>query len=477
MTKSADISLGRETLISFVAKVVHAVIGFAGIIIFYRLLGPTTVGRYYTILAGVILTGQVTNGVYNAIRKRVSEAKTSISTYLGVGFITWVLQLPLAVLGAVVVLKFIGEITPRGVALTVVMVLSHTLFTLINRVYAASHPGSSMWVDTVRSLLTFAFQVGLILNGFGVVGLMTGYFAAAFISALGVWIKLGVVPSVPSRQAFERVYEFARWSVPTTFTVDLYRRLDVLILSALVGSTAVGLYEPALRLTVPATFVSMSVGTSLTVKASGLSSLGRGVVEDTKNALSYTSLLAIPLFFGAVSIAEPLMRTVYGPSATAGTVALVGLALFQVFNSFRIPFESVFDGINRPDLRFYVSVLAVIVNIPGAIYLGLRFGLEGVVAATILAEGVRVLALQVLAYRLFDDFMITRSVVEQVFSGLAMYLVVEAVLASGFTIHSWTSLIAILAVGGATYFVVLAAISQHFKQTVRNTLGQFAPST
>jgi O-antigen/teichoic acid export membrane protein len=476
-SNSANLSLGRETVIGFGAKLVLAAIGFAGIVIFYRLLGPKTVGEYYTILAGVLLAGQVVNGLSNAIRKRVSEVDTSAAEYLGAGLLAWSIQLPLAVVVGFVVLRVVSEMTPTHVALAVGMLASHTLFALVNRVYAASgYPGKSTWADAIRSLLTFGAQVGFVLYGLAELGLMAGYLLATLVSAAGVWGRLQLVPTVPTRRALSRLYDFARWSIPTTFTEDLYRRVDVLILSALVGSTAVGLYEPALRLTIPATFVSMTVGTSLTVKASGLSSLGRDVFQDLKNAVSYTSVFAIPLFFGAVAIAEPLMRTVYGPSATAGATALMGLALFQLFNSFRIPFDNVVDGIDRPELRLFISALTVAVNVPGAVYLGVRFGLEGVVLATILAEAVRVLAFQAVSYRLFGEFVLPRPLVEQVASGGVMYLVVEFVRSSGLVITGWPWLVAVLAIGGATYFLVLTLISPHFKLTVQNTLAQFTGS-
>ena len=475
---TASLSLGREALIGFVAKILLAGMGFAGIVVYYRFLGPETLGIYYTDLAAAKIASKFVDGVASAIQKRVSEAQTELGEYLGIGFSVYVVVVAAGGVAAYVLEPilsgfFVSEAHLWG---GVGIFASLGLFTLLNQVYAgAGYPGRSFWTDTVRSFLTLVLQLGLLLAGFREFALIYGFISATLAVSVGIVLLIGVRPMFPSKTAVERTWTFARWSVPASFTRSLYGRVDVLILASLVGSMAVGLYEPAHRLTVPATFIAASAGNSLTVKASGLNSLGESVENDLRNAVSYSALFAVPLFFGALAMPKALMRTIYGPSATAGAVALVGLALFQVFNSFQLPFDKVITGIDRPEIGLAVGVVTVGVNVVLGIYLAPMYGLEGVVAATVLSEVLRVTIFQLVLRRLFGSFIVTRPVIEQLGSAAVMFLAVQGALLV-IPIKSVLSLGLVVSFGGMVYFSVLLAVSPHFRLTLDNVLGDFVPN-
>jgi O-antigen/teichoic acid export membrane protein len=472
-SRTASLSLGREASVALFAKFALAVLGFVGIVYFYRELGPAVIGVYYTVLAGAKVASQVPGGVSSAIQKRVSEVETDSGEYLGLGLAVVGVASALATLAAFALRPWLVAYVPSTVHVLggVAILASLSLFAMSNRFYSGiGYPGASFWTDAVRSALTLAAQVAFLALGFRELGLVWGFVLATAVTGVGVVVLARVPPRVPSRQVFDRTVAFAKWSVPNAFTSNLYQRVDVLILAALVGSAAVGVYEPALRLTVPALFVASGLGDSLTVKASGLSSLGRDVLADMKNAVSYTGLLAIPIFFGALAIPEALMRTVYGPTAVEGALALVGLAAFQVFNAFRIPFDRVVNGIDRPELQFVVGGFTLLVNVPLAVVLAGPYGLEGVVLATLIAEAVRFVVYQAVAVRVFGGVVFTRPIVEQVVAGVVMFLAVE-LLVTRVAIASWFHLLAVVGVGGAVYFLALTLLSPHFRLTVGNVTG------
>jgi O-antigen/teichoic acid export membrane protein len=321
----------------------------------------------------------------------------------------------------------------------------------------------------VRSVFTLAFQVAFLLVGLRVLGLMYGLVLATLLTAAGVVVAANVRPRLPTRETLSNTWTFARWSVPNSLTQNLYMRLDVLILGVVAGNSAVGLYEPALRLTVPAGFIAISISDSLTVKASGLSSIDEDVGDDLLNSLSYTALLAIPILFGALAMPEALMGVVFGSEYTAGATALVLLAVFQLFNTYRMPFDNVVDGMDRPDIRFRVSLFTLAINAPLAILLGLEYGLLGVVVATIVAEAARTVTYLVVAYRLFDRVMLPRTLLEQFAAGALMFGVVYAITES-VAVDGPFVLAGVVGVGGVTYFAALVALSSHFRLTVRSVI-------
>ncbi len=470
---TAQLSLGREALIALIAKFGLALTGFVGVVIFARVLGVDGVGKYYFILAGAKLATQVTSGVNGAIKKRVSEFDIDPEEYLGLGLIA-----NAAIVSTIAVVLFVGTpvlqpyFGPPVFMIGLVAILaSLSLFALANRVYAGiGHPGASFWVDSLRSVLTLGAQVAFLLSGFFVVGLIFGLVAATVASAVVAFLLAGVRPALPSKETARNTAVFAKWIVPTNLMQNLYSRLDVLLLYVIVGSSAAGLYEPALRLTIPAVFLASSINDSLSVKASGLHSIDGSVLEDLKNSLSYTSLFAIPIFFGAAAIPELLMGTVYGPDFRDGALALVGLGLFQVFNTYRKPFSSVIYGMDRPDLLLKVSTVTLLVNLPLAVVLGVEYGLIGVVVATVVSEAVRVLTYLVVAQRLFDQLLLPRPVLYQFVAGLGMFVAVESVTRAFQVPDGWLWLIVVVGIGASTYFGLLTLVSGHFRLTVREVL-------
>jgi O-antigen/teichoic acid export membrane protein len=470
---TTELSLGRETFVALVSKFFLAAVGFAGVVIFARVLGVDGIGKYYFLLAIAKLVVQVPGGFATAIKKRVSEVDTDPREYYGFGVLVVAAFTSLVLVGMVAAYPFLeSQIGPFVFVYGLVGIVgSLGFFSLTNRLYAGiGNPGASFWADTVRSVFTLAFQLALLLIGMRVLGLMYGLIAATILTGVGVAVLARVRPSLPTRESASSVWRFARWSVPNSLTQNLYMRLDVLILGIIVGQGAVGLYEPAMRLTVPAGFIALSISDSLTVKASGLSSIDESVVEDLENSLSYTSLFAIPIFFGALAMPEALMVVVFGGEYRAGATALVLLAAFQLFNTYRMPFDNVVDGMNRPDIRFRVSLFTLAINVPLAIALGLEYGLVGVVVATIVAEAARTITYLGVAYRLFDRVMLPRTLLEQFVAGAVMFGVVTAA-ADAVLVPDVVTLVAVVAAGAITYFAVLTALSSHFRLTIRSVLA------
>jgi len=148
---------------------------------------------------------------------------------------------------------------PDAPILFVVLMASVALYEPIDRVVQARGlVGASMWTDTLRSVLTFPLQLGLILLGFGAAGMAYGLAAATLLSLPVLWYFVAASPAMPSRATLENLWSYARyssvnssWGRPTTGSMS-----SPIGLAA--GPAAAGNYEVAFKLTVPATFVMMA---------------------------------------------------------------------------------------------------------------------------------------------------------------------------------------------------------------------------
>jgi O-antigen/teichoic acid export membrane protein len=475
MKETPSLSVSREVFFTVGSKVLQAVLGFAGILVFANVLGNVVLGEYKTVAAAAFILVQLSEGVASAIKKRVSEVGVSPPEFLTLG-------LGIHAGFSVLVVVGIAALQPYAVDYfgavdlaygTAVLVAALGAFTLVNQLYAGiGYPARSSWLDTIRSVVTLGLQLGFIYLGFKAFGLVLGLALATVVTALLGWLAVRVPPAVPTVTTARRVYEFARYSVPTNYLSNLYSNADPLIIQLFVGPGKVGYFTVASQLTMPGAMFASSIRNALTVKSSGVDSIGGEVRQDLVNACSYTGLISIPILFGALAIPNTLMTTLFGSTfRDAPGLALVGMALFQVSNTYRQPFEAVIEGTDKPGIILRVNVIVFLLYLPLSVGFGQVYGLLGVILGTVLAEVARVAIYQYIAYTEFDGFVFPRPVRDQILAGAAMFVAVEGLSRAGVAVRSWVTLVLLVGVGVVAYFGVLLAISKHFRDTVRFTLA------
>lgn len=473
MKDTTTLSLGKETVLAFASNLIMGVIGFTGIIIFARVLGPEGLGSYKTAVAAAFVVSQIPGGTGTAIKKRVSEVDVNPEEFFGVGLLFHGIFSVLILLGYILFRPVIdGYFESKALAgATVAVVFALGLFLIANRAYAGlGYPAMSTWIDTLRSLLTLTFQLLFIWQDYGALGLVAGFVLAAIVSAVVSLLAADVAPKFPGYRTVKRVFSFARWSVLNSLLRTGYGRMDILLVNAFVGSGAVGFYSTASQLTMPGTMLGGSIRNSLAVKSSGLSSIEEDFRPDMENAMSYVGLISLPIFFGALAIPTELMTTIFGAPFAPASAALVGMTAYQAISVYRLPFEAVAEGTDNPDLIFRTNVFVFVVYIPLALLFGSQFGLLGVIGASIFGESARITAYQVVARRWLGGILFPRPVLEQFASALLMFLVISLVVYPIVPIRNWVWLVFVVLIGACIYFVSLFILSRHFRYTTHNIL-------
>lgn len=475
MTEDASsVSLGGETVKGTVAKVAMAGIGFAGTILFARLLGSTKFGQYHLLLAVVILAIRpISGGWSSAAKKRASEAQTSESEIVGAQLLMaalWLLLIGVAV--AVFEAQLRSYTGLENAALLFVVLLGSKLAyeSFVPVIAARGRLGISVGLDALRSYLTFPLQVAFVLLGLGVTGMVYGLAGATLLSVPVALYYLGRSPTLPSRGTLERMWKFARYSIPSSMLLKTYDKFDTILLGFLLVPDAVAQYEVAAKLTLPAVFLAEIAGGGLMARVSNLRSKGGDVAQDISNVISFTSILSVPMFFGALAISKPLVVTVYGGEFEQAASLLIGLALFRVVATQSMPLLQVLNGLDLPNLHLKLSSLALAVNIVLGVALTLRIGAIGVVIATVVAEVTRYTGIVYLVKRRLPEVTpLPRELSKQVGAGIVMFVIVT-VCHGYLPVRSWVDLCALLAVGAATYGVVLLAISSQLRLTIASVL-------
>lgn len=475
MTEASDVSLGGETVKATIAKFAMAGIGFVGTIIFARLLGPSALGGFYLLLSLIEIAAQPFRGFADAGKKRASEATTSERVVVGAQLLVNTAWTGVLLVAAFVLSGWLDSYTGLVGAATLfalVMIPKSLYSTFVPIVQARGRIGAAVGFDALRSYLTFPLQLIFILAGAGAAGMAYGLGTATFLTVPPALYYIRALPSLPSRDVLLSLWEYARYSIPTKILSRTYTRFDTLLLGFLLTQSAAGDYGVAARLTLPAIFVADMVGSGLMVRVSNLQSKGRSVSEDVSNSLAFSSVLSIPIFFGAAAIPSELIVTLYGEEFLSAVPLLVGLAFFRFVQTQSLPLTNAVNGFDRPDVNLRLSAVVLAINIVAGVGLTLWLGAIGVVFATIMAETLRYLGIAAFVRSEFSnvDFF-PRTLLEQFGVGVVMFVVVRFA-ADAIAIRSWIDLIALIGLGAVVYGTLLLLVSRRLRITARAILRQ-----
>jgi len=456
-TKESDgFDIHRQMFSGTAAKAVTAAVQLFGTIAFARLLGPSRYGSYYMLLALATIAIRPLDGWAHAATKRFSEqiSERTRSEILGAQFVFAGCCSVLFIASSFILSDQLTNYTGIDRAPTLFSLLFLTLgvFTMLfQTAHGRGKISVSIWSKALKDTVGVGLQLALISIGFGVAGMVYGYAVGLLIVCPFLLYFIGTRIAIPTKQTFQSLWSFARFSIPNNFLGTVYSRFDVILLGALLSSTAAGYYEVAIRISVPAIFVSSVLGSLLLPRVSSLLSQDIDPTQDIKRAVGYSSILGIPLFFGAIAVGQEVIVLIYGQEFAPAVPLLIGLTAYQVFQANCIVLTNIANGWDRPDVVTQLSAVALTINILLGIVLTLRFGAIGVVIATIIAELFRYIGFAYFTSRYLPwTVLFPREIFEQFIAGILMYTTIETLLLT-YTVSDVPSLVAIICGGGSVY--------------------------
>lgn len=475
MAEASDVSFGLEVTKGVIARFAMAIIGFVGMIIFAHKLGPDGIGSFYLLYAVAVVVDRPLMGWANACKKRYSEINANREQIVGAALGAGLVYLIPIGLGAFLFRSRLASYTNLNDswALFIVFFVFLSIFSVsIELVWAQGRLGLANGLDTARSVATFPAQLSLVIVGLGAAGLVIG---EALATALLVPVTLyfvGVRPHLPRRAALQSIFDFARYSIPQYIVGNTYERFDVLLLGYLMTTTQVGYYEVAARITLPAIFLATVASGGLMARISSHHSKenSEAATTDLRNTIAFSSIVAIPILFGSLSIGEALVVTFAGADFAPAAPFLIGLALIRVIKTQSAPIGEAIMGLDRPRLVLRISSIMLAINIVTGIFLTIRLGGIGVVIATLIAEILGYTLLVVTARSLIsftDPF--PRELGQQFVAGFTMFVAVSG-LHLFVSVSSWIDLLFLVGFGAFVYAITLFLLSQSLRMTMRHVL-------
>lgn len=459
-----------------VGKFALAALGFVGTIVFARVLGPQDFGGFYLLLAIARIATRPVSGVAAAAKQRFASGAHSREEILGAMWIAVAIGAAIALVGGVTVSPWLiprTGIEDAGL-LFVVLFVSTACFESAQTILSATGRLSlESATDVLGSLVTLPVQVGLVLLGLGVMGMTVGFAVGNLVAAIVSLVLLGVRPIRPSGEVARSLWTYARFSIPSRFFNKAYARLDIVIIGAVISSTAAGYYEVGYKLTMPALYLSTVIGSGVFARVGNNYSLGErdAMLADIRNSRTYSGILSLPLIAGALVVGELVITTLYGPEYSPAAELLVWIAVYQFLRSQTIVLDMTLEGIDAPAKSLWSSVIATVVNIVLGVPAAMYVGAVGIVVATVVAELVRFVVTRVYVGRALDTDLTEPNLRPQ-FAATGLMATVVYLLRETVSGDTAVYALSLVFVGAVVYSLSLITVSTEFRVTVRGILRE-----
>jgi O-antigen/teichoic acid export membrane protein len=463
--------LGQTSVIAFVSQLMVSVAGFAATFYIARFLGSEVYGTYAVFMAVLVWLKIIgNNGIRMALIKRLSESSGG-GSYLSAAVVVQAAVFVVFV-GVIFVFRdFIDSYIGFEASLPLIGILAVTFFyaTVTGTLEGEHRVHIASMLQPVDRTLRSVLQIAAAALGFGLVGIVWGYAAAAVVAGFVGLVFVTVRPSMPEREQFERLTGYAGYSWLTGVESRAFSSMDTIVLAYFVANGPIGVYEVAWNLASVLAVFGTAIAQSLFPQLSSLSSRdeSESVASLTNDALAFSGLFVIPGLVGAVAVGRSVLA-IYGQEFTSGYVVLVVLVAARLVYVYESQFVNVLNAIDRPDAAFRVSVAFIAANLVLNVALIAEFGLLGAAAATTLSAVVGL----VLGYRALSAVVPVALPAREIGKQCAAAVVMGVLVFAGQSVLGTGEVTALVLVpaGGAVYFAVLSVLSTRFRSVVRSNL-------
>ena len=398
----------RQSIASFISQILFTFIGFLSTMYFAHIVGASILGAYFLFTAYLGIIEMVTDGGFGgAAVKRISEGKEQ-DEYFSAFFILRSLFLFVVILALIAFRRYFIDLNEEGIFVWLVLALLISFFygTVFSGVAGREKMGIYAAGNFVNNISRFFIQVIAVFLGFDVAGLVGGLVAGLLISSVVV-VRFLDLRLVRFRwNHIKSLSTFSFWLFLTSSGVLLYSYADTILIGYYLNNTDVGVYRVVFQFTSLAMITTNVLRATLWPKVSRWGKTGeiQYIEESLSRALSYSLILAIPVFTGGILLGDRLLYFFYGAEFVKGYPILIILLLVQILNVFQFFFTMYLGALDYQKASFKLTAVATTANILLNLLLIPVIGIMGAAIATMVTMGLNA----VLARRVLSQVMTIR---------------------------------------------------------------------
>lgn len=380
-------NIAKNTIYLTAASVAQKIFSFIYFTLLARFIGVEQIGLYITALSFSSLFSVLTDlGLNPVLIREGAKDSQCVAKVLG-NILTVKLVLVAAAYG---VLNLVVYLMGYGAELRALILISGLIMILDS--FSLSFYGALRSLQNLRFesigvvggqlVAVMAGLVVLFLKG-GVMFLLLALAAGSLFNALWGWSAL-----VRHYQLWPRFFFAPKllkmiilYAAPFALAgifVKIYSYIDVVMLSKMLGSQAVGWYGVAAKITFAFQFIPMAFAASLYPAMSNFFVHDKVRLQKIfEKGMLYLAMLALPIGAGLMSIANVFVSKVYGASYQPSVLPLQIMAASLIFSFLGFPIGSLLNGCHRQNVQTAAMGATMILNIIMNLILIPRIGIIG----------------------------------------------------------------------------------------------------
>lgn len=431
-------NIAKNTSYFTLALVLQKIISLTYFTIYARALGPADLGQYYfaisiTSIFSIFIDLGLSNVVTREVAKYPEKARSILASTIAV-------KLPLAFLTvlAIIAWAFIWGYDPLTKQLIYISAIAMVFDNFTGIFYSVSRGFHNLKFESLSSILfqliILVLSLVILAKGGSINWLMAALLAASIFnfiysfSVIKIFWRISVAP-IWDKPLIKKLFNMALPFGLFVIVQRFYTYFDSVLLFKLAGDKAVGLYQVPFKIIMALQFLPMAFVASLYPVLSTYWHSNRDkLAQAFEKAVTYCLLLAIPVSFGSMAMADKIILLFKEQYTETGLLLRISIVAVP-FMFLGFPVGSMLNACDRQKrntinmtITAFISALLNIILIP-------RFGVLGACITTLVTS----ILMLVLGWIVIPQITrlhwkaIMASLGKIILAGLAMLLVVELI--------------------------------------------------
>jgi len=461
--------------VSLIWQIALTFIGFLSTMYFAHAVGAGVLGAYFLFLAYLSIIGLVIDGGFGeAAIKRISEGEEQ-DEFFSAYVVLRSIFITMAALALIAFRSHFVDLNNSGTFIWLLLALIVGLFggAVSMGIQGCGKIGISSTAGFIGNVSRIIIQVIAIFLGFGVAGLAGGFVVGTLV---GYVVQLHFFDLHFVRFGWKHIKslsKFSLWIFLISGGMIVFSTADTVMIGYYLNDADVGVYRIVLQFTSLAAFTTGALQSTLFPRVSRWGKIGEtGLIEESlSRAITYSLVLAIPMFAGGVLLGDKLLYYFYGAEFGTGYMTMVVLFLLQIVNIFQGFFTTYLITLEHLKDLFKITVVAIAANIALNAALIPVIGIVGAAIATL----VTMLFNTILAMWVLSKI-ITIKVEYSSLLNILKAAVVMSLLVGGYRIlvpmsNVWLALVPVV-LGGVVYSILILKFDSKLYDSLKEIMNK-----
>lgn len=389
-------TLAKNTTVLLVANIISYLLGFFTTLYTARYLGVEGFGILALSLSLTGLFGVFTDlGLTTLTTREVSRDKSLASKYIGNTAIIKIFYafLTFGIIALYVYIVGYPQEVRTVVYLITLSVILSAFTGIFNAIFQAFQKMEYMSLNIIINAILMITGILIVIHfGLGIIALSSVYLISSVIVLIITLITYSwkfFVPKIGLDLKFWKptIKEASFFGVSNILVV-IYFYIDSLMLSVMVGYSAVGIYNASYKLIVVLLFIPGIFVTSIFPLMSKHFESSKELLKmEYEKSVKYLFATAVFIFVMGFSFADKIILTIYGTAYTPSIVALQALIFVVPLIFITNLFGNLLGAINRQRILIIITGVSALFNVVLNLYLIREYSYIGASIATVVTEG------------------------------------------------------------------------------------------